>query len=98
VIEVRTGAATLRPLWTKGPDRVAPLSECRRLVRFIPQLLRERTEALFPSVDWKKPEEVEPVRPPDPPDEDMEREPTYLEVQEAASKRLMRRRRSRRRS
>jgi hypothetical protein len=52
VIEVHQGHLLLRPLWTRGPDRRAPTAQCKRLVRFIPDLLREEAEALFPHAPW----------------------------------------------
>ena len=52
VIEVHSGALKLKHLWLHMPDRDAPKAECKRLVRFIPDLMRDQAQHLFPTAPW----------------------------------------------
>ena len=52
VLEVGNNFLQLRHLWVRFPDRRAPKAECKRLMRFIPDLMREQAQRLFPTAPW----------------------------------------------
>jgi hypothetical protein len=52
VLEVGNNFLLLRHLWVRFPDRRAPKAECKRLMRFIPDLMREQAQRLFPTAPW----------------------------------------------
>ena len=42
----------MQPLWTTGLPRQAPKEEVKLIATFIPDLLREATQKLFPHAPW----------------------------------------------
>lgn len=52
VVEVSKGSLLVRHLWLRQEDRRVPRAECKRLVRYIPELMRVQAEKLFPNAPW----------------------------------------------
>lgn len=40
------------PLWTKGEELQVPKAQCRVLASFIPELMRQEAQALYPMLPW----------------------------------------------
>lgn len=52
VVKVTSNTLVVTPLWTTGTIRTAPKEECKLISSFIPELLREKVQVLYPSLPW----------------------------------------------
>ena len=53
VIKVSASGLTVRPMWTKGPDRECPQTEAKLIAANIPEELRKQVKELYPALAWK---------------------------------------------
>jgi hypothetical protein len=42
----------VKPLWTTGKERSVPKIQCKLITTFIPELMREELQQLYPSLRW----------------------------------------------
>jgi hypothetical protein len=52
VIKVTPKDLIMIPIWTKGKERRAPKEQCKLITTFIPELMREEAQQLYPSLPW----------------------------------------------
>ena len=55
VTKVTPTNLTMVPLWTRGAPRSAPREQCKLITTFVPELMREQTQLLYPSLPWLVP-------------------------------------------
>jgi transposase InsO family protein len=58
VVKVTTHDLMVKPLWTKGDIRTAPKEQCKLITTFIPELMREEVQQLYPRLPWLKSTDV----------------------------------------
>jgi hypothetical protein len=52
VIKVTAKDLFMTPLWTKGKERRAPKEQCKVITTYIPELMREEAQQLYPTMPW----------------------------------------------
>ena len=64
VIKVSPNTLVMTPLWTKGKERSAPKEQCKLITTFIPEVMRQEVQQLYPSMPWSAPSEPKGHEPP----------------------------------
>jgi hypothetical protein len=75
VVKVTENNLILKPLWTQGKERSVPKLQCKLITTFIPELMREELQQLYPSMQWIEEQQKgssQPQRPQDKRDEKRE--------------------------
>lgn len=52
VVKVMAKDLLVVPIWTTGPERRVPIEQVKLISTFIPELMREEVQQLYPSLPW----------------------------------------------
>ena len=94
VIKVMPKDIEMVPLWTRGKPRSAPKEQCKLITTFIPELMREEAQQLYPGMPWLERPQVDSsydVKPPETTDSNPMEPSPLLDIEVIPSPRKRRR-------